>query len=134
MFRAAFSRAQELAPSLVPAHFVLVNVLSKRWGGSHETSLEWARKAVQAAPTGTDMPVCLFWAHDLVRTHLDRFDSAPAAAEAYARRPEVRAELEEAFDRWTLSHMSRAAPVLLTCTVPRRGSIECLTASACSAP
>jgi len=103
VFRAAFSRAQELAPSLVPAHFVMVNVLSKRWGGSHETSLEWARKAVQAAPTGTDMPVCLFWAHDLVRTHLDRFDSAPAAAEAYARRPEVRAELEEAFDRWTLS-------------------------------
>jgi tetratricopeptide (TPR) repeat protein len=101
VFQAAFSRVEELAPNHVPAHYTMVNTLSKRWGGSHELSLEFAREAVRRAPLGSDMPVCLFWAHSLVRTHLEGFDNNPEAAEEYARKKEIRAELEEAFDRWT---------------------------------
>jgi len=103
IFEASFRRVEMLAPGLVPAHRIVVNRLSKRWGGSNELSLEFARNALKKALPGSDMAHCLFFGHTLVRTHFEGFDGNPEAAEEYARKKEVRQELEEAFDQWTRS-------------------------------
>jgi tetratricopeptide (TPR) repeat protein len=97
----AFQRATELAPDFVPAYRAIVTTLSERWHGSHEKSLQFARFALTKAGPGSDMPVCLFWAHLLVRTHLSSFDKNMEAAKAYIRNPEVNKELASAFDSWT---------------------------------
>jgi hypothetical protein len=97
----AFQKATALAPDLVPAYRAIVNSLSERWYGSHQESLEFARYAITKAGPGSDMAVCLFWAHMLVKTHLSGFDKKPEAAKEYPRRPEVTKELEAAFDSWT---------------------------------
>jgi hypothetical protein len=53
--QAAFRRATELAPGLVPAHRVIVTALSERWHGSHEQSVQFARKAMSSAGRESDM-------------------------------------------------------------------------------
>jgi len=110
-----FTRAIQLAPGLVPAHYAIVNALSKRWHGSHEQSLEFARTALAKAEPGSDMAVCLFWAHTLARTHSTVFDKKPELTRAYLNNPEVRRELAAAFDQWTQSPYE-----------PRRSSISYL--------
>lgn len=96
-----FVRTVQLAPGLVPAHYAIVTALSKRWHGSHEKSLEFARSALAKAEPGSDMAVCLFWAHNLVKSHFTTFDKKPADTRAYANNSGVRAELAAAFDQWT---------------------------------
>jgi tetratricopeptide (TPR) repeat protein len=97
----AFQQATALAPDLVPAYYAITNRLSKRWGGGHEESLEFARKAITKAGPGSDMAFCLFWAHKLVSTHAADFDKKPEATKVYRSNPEVLRELEAAFDAWT---------------------------------
>ncbi|MGD0730562.1 MAG: tetratricopeptide repeat protein, partial [Terracidiphilus sp.] len=111
----AFQKATELAPDLVPAYWSIVTSLSERWHGSHERSLQFARHAMTKAGPCSDMAVCLFWAHMLVKTHFSVFDKKPEEAEKYLRNPEVARELEAAFDSWT------QPPYL-----PRRSSIPYL--------
>jgi hypothetical protein len=111
----AFASATAIAPDLVPAHFALISPLSKRWGGSHEASLSFARQAMTRAVPGSDMAACLFWAHTLVRTHFVHFDKDTQAAKQYALKPKVATELNEALDQW-----------LLPSFVPRRSSISFL--------
>jgi len=96
----AFAKATAIAPGLVPAHFALISPLSKRWGGSHEASLAFARQAMTKAAPGSDMAACLFWAHTLVRTHIEYFDKAPESARQYGLKPEVTSELNSALDNW----------------------------------
>jgi len=95
-----FQKATELAPDLVSAYRAMVNALSERWGGSHEESLKMARAGMSKALPGSDMAVCLFWAHILVRTHYSIFDKNLRASKLYARNPEVTKELDAAFDSW----------------------------------
>jgi tetratricopeptide (TPR) repeat protein len=97
----AFRRATELVPDLVPAYYAIVFALSQRWYGSHEKCLQFARHAMTKAGPGSDMAVCLFQAHMLVRSHLSSFDKKPEAAAAYLHNPEAKKELEAAFDSWT---------------------------------
>jgi hypothetical protein len=96
----AFAKATVIAPSLVPAHFALISSYSKRWGGSHEASLAFARQAMSKADPGSDMAACLFWAHTLVRTHLSGFDKDVQVARRYARKSQVTGELNSALDAW----------------------------------
>ncbi len=98
--RGIFAKATAIAPDLVPAHFALVSALSKRWGGSHEASLSFARNAMTTAPPGSDMAACLFWAHTLVRTHFLHFDDDLRSARRYASEPGVASELNAALDTW----------------------------------
>jgi tetratricopeptide (TPR) repeat protein len=112
LMQRAFQQAIQIAPDLVPAHRSVVHASAKRWYGSHEASLQMAREAMKHAGPGSDMAACLFWAHLLVHGHYEHFDKDVKAAEEYAKNPEVRRELAEAFDRWI------AAPY-----VPRRSSM-----------
>jgi hypothetical protein len=96
----AFAKATAIAPALVPAHFAMINPLSKRWGGSHEASVAFARQAMTKAAPGSDMAACLFWAHALVRSHFVHFDKDVQSAKRYALKPEVACELNAALDNW----------------------------------
>ena len=89
--------------------------LSKRWHGSHEESLQFARHAMTKAGPGSDMPACLFRAHMLAQSHPIHFDENPKEAERYLHDPEVTRELNAAFDAWTQPPY-----------VPRRSSIPYL--------
>jgi hypothetical protein len=108
----AFASATAIAPDLVPAHFALISPLSKRWGGSHEASVSFARKAMTRAAPESDMAACLFWAHTLVRTHFVQFDKDAQAAKRYALKPEVATELNAALDQWlSSSFVSRRSSI-----------------------
>jgi Domain of unknown function (DUF4034) len=100
MMKQAFQTATALAPGLVPAHHAIVTALSQRWGGSHDASVGFARGAMTNAGPGSDMASCLFWAHNLVRTHYKAFDKDLRAEQLYRQNIEVRRELDEAFDKW----------------------------------
>ncbi len=116
----ALQRAISLAPDLVPAYRVMVTAASERWGGSHKESVQFARSAMEKSRAGSDMAVCLFWAHLLVLTHLSMFDKNPEKAKKYSHNPEVNRELAVAFDRWI------QPPYM-----PRRSSIPYLHHAAC---
>ena len=111
----AFAEAIKLAPELVAAHHTIVITLSKRWHGSNEESLQFARHAITKAGPGSDMAACLFRAHMLAQSHPIHFDENPKEAERYLHDPEVTRELNAAFDDW-------AQPTY----VPRRSSIPYL--------
>jgi len=98
--RKSFEEATAIAPDLVPAYFALTTAASKRWGGSHEAALDFARKAMTKAGPGSDMPVCLFWAHSLAQSHFVAFDKDARAAKLYAQNPAVAQELNAALDAW----------------------------------
>jgi hypothetical protein len=100
MMRRAFQCATTLAPDLVPAHRAITTSLAKRWGGSHEASVAFAREGLKKAGPGSDMAACLFWAHSLVRTHYKAFDKDARAEQLYLQNIDVRRELDEAFDKW----------------------------------
>jgi len=113
--QSTFQRAISLAPTIVDAHRPIVSIMSKRWGGSHEQSLEFARSSFAKAAPGGDMAFCLFWAHFLVYTHYLSFDDNKQDAEQYLHSSRVADELNAAFDAWT------QAPY-----VPRRASVPLL--------
>jgi Arc/MetJ-type ribon-helix-helix transcriptional regulator len=111
----AFAKATAIAPGFVSPCFALIPSFSKRWGGSHEASLAFARQAMTKAAPGSDMAACLFWAHTLVRTHFLHFDKDVQSAKRYASRSEVVSELNAALDGW-----------LAPCFTVRRSSIPFL--------
>lgn len=94
--------ATAIAPDLVPAYFALISSKSKRWGGSHEACLAFARQAMSKVGRGSDMTGCLFRAHTLVRTHYSQFEKDAKAADIYGKRPEVVRELNTALDNWLM--------------------------------
>jgi len=97
----AYHAAIQIAPDFVPAHFVMVNAQSQKWGGSHEQSLQVARSAMLHAQRASDAPACLFLAHILVWQHGILFEKDRKRADAYAADGKVTQELTDAFDRWT---------------------------------
>jgi hypothetical protein len=100
LMQQSFEKATAIAPDLVPAWRSMTNVLTKRWGGSHEASVDFARKAMTTAGPGSDMAICLFWAHSLVRSHYANFDKDAQAARLYGKNPQVVEELNAALDHW----------------------------------
>ena len=115
-----FSQVVALAPDLVPAHRSVVTAFSETWQGNLQLSLEAARSAMAKAGPGSDMAVCLFWAHLLAYSRLAASDQNAKAAEEYLNRPDVIQELDAAFDQWT--HPAYT---------PRRSSIPYLHHAAC---
>ncbi len=113
--RETFQRATQLAPDLAPAYLPVITIQSKRYGGSHEQSLEFARSAFAKSAPGSDMAYGLFWAHFLVYTHFIHFDKDEAAVAQYLEDAKVVDELSAAFDTWTRPPY-----------VPRRSSIPYL--------
>jgi hypothetical protein len=97
----AYQTAIQIAPDFVPAHFVMVNAQSRKWGGSHEQSLQVARSAMSHAQPASDAPACLFLAHIVVWQHAVLFEKDRKRADAYAASGKVTQELKDAFDRWT---------------------------------
>ena len=97
----AYQAAIQVAPEFVPAHFIMVNAQSQKWGGSHEQSLKVARSAMSQAQPGSDAPSCLFLAHILVWQHAVLFEKDRKRADAYAADGKIMQELKDAFDRWT---------------------------------
>jgi len=97
----AYQAAIQVAPDFVPAHFVMVNAQSQKWGGSDEQSLRVARAAMSHAQPGSDAPACVFLAHILVWQHAVLFEKHHKRADAYAAAGKVTQELKDAFDRWT---------------------------------
>jgi hypothetical protein len=97
----AYQAAIQVAPDFVPAHFVMVNAQSQKWGGSDEQSLQVAHSAMSQARPGSDVAACLFLAHILVWQHAVLFDKDRKRADAYAAAGKVTQELMDGFDRWT---------------------------------
>ena len=96
----AFQQAVRLAPDSVPAHFVMVNAKSKKWGGSHEEALQLARSVITHAKPGSDTGACLFLAHILVWQYAVLFDKDRKRGDAYLHDAQVGQELNHAFSRW----------------------------------
>jgi len=96
----AYQQAVTVVPDFVPAHFVMVNAQSEKWGGSHEKSLQIARSAILHAKPASDAAACLFLAHILVWQHAMLFEKNRKRADAYAQDPKVTQELHSAFDQW----------------------------------
>jgi hypothetical protein len=100
LLQQTYEQAVHVAPDFVPAHFSMVNALSKKWSGSHERSLEVARAAMLGFHPGSDAPACIFLAHILVWQYSVLFDKDLKRAEAYANDRKVNQELNEAFELW----------------------------------
>lgn len=115
LMRRAFQHIMRIAPDLLHAHWAVVSASSQRWYGTHEGAVEMARKAMEHQTPGDDMAACLFWARLQILEHLERIDKDAEAAGNYVHDPDVRRELEAAFDHWV------APPY-----VPRRSSVAYL--------
>ena len=98
--QAAFSYALERHPTDLLAFRNMLRLAAKKWGGSHEEALQVARMAVSRATPGSDLPGCLFNAHIEIWFCQKQFEGNEAAAGAYLANPEVRGELDRAFDAW----------------------------------
>jgi hypothetical protein len=96
----AYARAAYLAPDFLQAHWFMITAQSKKWGGSHEKSLQIARSAAAKAKPGSDLFAVLFNAHILIWQFASAFDKDFKRANAYPSRPDVMVEMREAFDRW----------------------------------
>lgn len=96
----AYQQAIGVSPDYVPAHFVMVNAQSEKWGGSHAQSLQVARSAMSHAKPGSDAASCLFLAHILVWQHAVLFEKNRKRADAYLQDASVSQELHAAFEKW----------------------------------
>lgn len=85
-----YDTAQELRPWQQVAHSSLIQALAKKWGGSKEGMLEFARHVTESAPEGSTVHVVIPEAH--VEIALDEGDR-------HLRRPEVLREIVEAAER-----------------------------------
>jgi hypothetical protein len=97
----AYQQATHLASDFVPAHFVMVNSQSEKWGGSHAQSLQVARSAISHAQPSSDASACIFLAHILVWQHATFFEKDQKRAQSYLNDSKVVRELNEAFEQWT---------------------------------
>lgn len=85
-----YDAAQERRPWQPIAQHSMLQALAKKWGGSDETMLAFARGVTDNAPEGSVVHVAIPDAH--VEIFLDE-------GEAYLRRPDVLAEIVEAAQR-----------------------------------
>lgn len=98
---AAYQAGDRIAPHFVTLQSIEVNARSRKWGGSHQECLDTARAALRKGKPGDDMGSCLFFAHFLVYQYAWAFEKDASRAAAYLLKPQVIAELNPVFDRWT---------------------------------
>lgn len=91
--RATFGRAITRAPTLLSAHRAMLNAHCAKWGGSDEAMFAFARRHAVASP---ELRVLLPLAHIEAFIGIDDLEQR----RAYARQPQVRAEVEAAFTRF----------------------------------
>ena len=99
--KANYVAADKIAPGFAGLQYVMVNARSKKWGGSHEESMQIARAAMRKGAPGGDMAGCLFLAHFFVWQYAAAFDKDAPRADRYLRDRAVNEELNAAFDSWT---------------------------------
>jgi hypothetical protein len=98
--QAAFNWALERHPTDLLAFRNMLRLAAKKWGGSHEEALQVARLAASRAAPGNDVAGCLFHANIEIWFYHKQFEENEAAAAAYLADPQVRGELDRAFDAW----------------------------------
>ncbi|HLH53341.1 MAG TPA: hypothetical protein VKY92_06970 [Verrucomicrobiae bacterium] len=90
-----FQRAMLLDTNYYDACYAKLNYLQPKWYGSTEDMLEFAGECVNSPKWGGHVPLILLDAHELISASLDR-----EARANYFRRPEVWADLKQAFDKF----------------------------------
>ncbi|HWS25442.1 MAG TPA: hypothetical protein VN259_02605 [Xanthomonadales bacterium] len=91
--RATFEQAVSRAPTLLSAHRAMFSAQCAKWGGSDAAMLAFAREhAVRSSALRVLIPL----AHIEVFIGIDDLEQR----RAYARQPQVRAEVDEAFARF----------------------------------
>lgn len=94
----AYQEALRRDPSSFHAHWRRVNSLLEKWSGQEHAARERAREVARAAAPGSDLPMLLAFALAEERSARLR-RSGHAAADAFARAPAFRQELEWAMRR-----------------------------------
>jgi hypothetical protein len=111
--RAHFEEAVRRDPGHVSAHLNLLLFLSKRWLGSHEKMLAFARESVARLGEGSPLELLVAQAHNVVQDHMFHFDEDRAVRKAYLANASVRAEVDQAWERFTnLSPQDRPAALV----------------------
>lgn len=87
------SQALARQPDHFGAHKAMLSFLSRRWGGSAEAMLRFARERAAAAPPGSDLPMLVLEAHLDVWSDMLSFGDGPRAAQAYLGSPQVRQDV-----------------------------------------
>ena len=90
-----FQRAMSLDPNYYDACYAKLHYLQPKWYGSSEDMLEFGGECVNSSKWGGHIPLILLDAHELISAPLDR-----EARSKYFRRPEVWADLKQAFDKF----------------------------------
>jgi len=90
-----FQRAMSLDTNYYDACYAKLNYLQPKWYGSTEDMLEFAGECVNSSKWGGHIPLILLDAHELISAPLNR-----EARRNYFRRPEVWADLKQAFDKF----------------------------------
>jgi hypothetical protein len=92
-------------PTLYPAHWVRLQILAAKWGGSNEEMMAFAKGSVDAAPPGDPVVAMLPLAH--FEIFLERFEEAVEARSALKIATlklryfsKVHDEIAEAADKW----------------------------------
>lgn len=94
--------------TLYPAYYTRLQILAKKWGGSHEEMLAFARLSVDAAPHGDPLAAMIPLAHfevlladlqDLIENK-HTFKAAMLPNTYFSK---VRAEIDTAADKWMVA-------------------------------
>ncbi|MGI5121046.1 hypothetical protein ACQEU5_16140 [Marinactinospora thermotolerans] len=96
----------ERCPTIFPGHWGRLQILSDKWGGSHEEMFDFARTTARTAPSGHPLVAMLPLAHAeyLLRERMPLLDEG--SYKAFVRfsvdhySVETVAELKEASERW----------------------------------
>lgn len=94
--------------TLYPAYYTRVQVLARKWGGSHEEMLAFARLCADAAPKGDPLAAMIPLAHfEVLLASLNELLAAGHTIKA-AMLPatyftKVRAEIDAAADKWMVA-------------------------------
>lgn len=91
--RATFEQAISRAPTLISAHRAMLGALCAKWGGSDAAMFAFARQHAVRSPA---LRVLIPLAHIEAFIGIDDVERR----RAYARQPQVRAEVEEAFAKF----------------------------------
>jgi hypothetical protein len=110
--RRAFHQVQRTDPHSYAAQRALCLALTEKWGGSHAEMFEHARNASAGLAHGRPLHALVAFAHLERWVYAKYFDSNQRTAALYARNAEVKAEVEQAHDRWRAANPPHGAAAL----------------------
>lgn len=93
-----FAEARARDPEHEGAHRAMLSFLCEKWHGSHDQMFAFARQAAAGARRGSTLPSLIILAHLERWLYFKLFDRDAAGAERYLQDPQVRAEVEAAFE------------------------------------